>query len=252
MQEILTMIFFIYGTILGSFYNVVGLRVPKGTLFEQQRSYCDTCQRTLGWTELIPVFSYLFQKGRCKECGEKISPIYPVMEMATGLLFAYSFSRFGFSHLTVLGLLLTSLIIPITVSDIAYQKIPNKILLFFTPLFIIYRLFYALTPWWDSLVGAAVAFILVFLIILLSKGGMGMGDLKYYTLFGFIFGTTYFMLLFFLSTLYGVIFGVVKMKKEKTGKKTRIAFGPFIGLAALTVFFYGPNLIRWYLNLFYS
>lgn len=251
MQITLILLFFIYGTVLGSFYNVVGLRVPKGTLFQQQRSYCDTCERTLGWPELIPIFSYLFQGGRCKICREKISPIYPIMEFITGFLFAYSFHRFEFSHLTVLGLLLTSLIIPITVSDIVYQKIPNKILLFFTPLFVIYRFIYPLSPWWDSLLGAAIAFLLVFLIILISKGGMGMGDLKYYTLFGFIFGIKYFFLLFFLSTLYGVVIGVIKMKVDGTGGKTRIAFGPFIGLAALTVFFFGPQIVNWYLNLFY-
>lgn len=251
MQTTLILLFFIYGTVLGSFYNVVGLRVPKETLFKQQRSYCDTCERTLSWTELIPIFSYLFQRGRCKGCGEKISPIYPIMEFITGFLFAYSFYRFGFSHLTVQGLLLTSLIVPITVSDITYQKIPNKILLFFTPLFMIYRFIYPLLPWWDSLLGAMVAFILVFIIILISKGGMGMGDLKYYTLFGFIFGLNYFFLLFFLSTLYGVVIGVVKMKKDGTGGKTRLAFGPFIGLAALTVFYFGPQIVNWYLNLFY-
>lgn len=248
MDITIILLFFIYGTILGSFYNVVGLRVPKGTLFQHQRSYCDTCERTLSWTELIPIFSYLFQGGRCKTCREKISPIYPIMEFLTGFLFAYSFYRFGWSHLTILGVLLTSLIIPITVSDIAYQKIPNKILLFFTPLFMIYRFIYPLAPWWDSILGALIAFTLVFLIIVISKGGMGMGDLKYYTLFGLIFGTKYFFLLFFLSTLYGVVIGVIKMKVEGTGGKTRIAFGPFIGLAALTVFFFGSQIINWYLK----
>lgn len=251
MQTIIILIFFIYGTIFGSFFNVVGLRVPNGTLFKQDRSYCDTCQRTLGWPELIPVFSYVFQGGRCKECRQKISPIYPIMEAITGVLFVFTYLSFGFTPSLMLGLLLIALIVPITVSDIAYQKIPNKILLFFTPLFIIYRILYPLTPWWNSLLGAGVAFLLVFLIILLSKGGMGMGDLKYYTLFGFIFGLAHFFLLFFLSTLYGVVIGIVKMKREGTGGKTRIAFGPFIGLAALTVFYFGNSIIQWYLQLFY-
>ena len=112
----------------------------------------------------------------------------------------------------------------------------------------IYRFIYPLTPWWDSILGALIAFTLVFLIIVISKGGMGMGDLKYYTLFGLVFGTKYFFLLFFLSTLYGVVIGVIKMKVEGTGGKTRIAFGPFIGLAALTVFFFGSQIINWYLK----
>lgn len=184
-------------------------------------------------------------------CRQKISPIYPIMEAITGVLFAYTYIRFGFSHSLILGLLLIALIIPITVSDITYQKIPNKILLFFTPLFLLYRIFQPLTPWWNGLFGATLAFLLVLLIILFSKGGMGMGDLKYYTLFGFIFGLPYFFLLFFLSTLYGTIGGVIKMKVEGTGSKTKIAFGPFIGLAALTVFYYGDSIIQWYLQLLY-
>lgn len=251
MQTIMTIIFFVYGTIFGSFFNVVGLRVPNGTLFKQERSYCDNCQRTLKWSELIPLMSYIFQRGRCKVCRQKISPIYPFMEAITGFLFAYTFIRFGFSHELVLGLLLISLIIPITVSDIVYYKIPNKILLFFIPFFIIYRIFYPLSPWWNVLLGSGVAFLLVFLIILLSKGGMGMGDLKYYTLFGFIFGLRDFFLLFFLSTVYGVIIGIIKMKKAGTGRKTKIAFGPSIGLAALTVYYFSDSIIQWYLQLFY-
>ena len=251
MQIIYLLIFFIYGTIFGSFFNVVGLRVPTKTLFKQQRSYCDTCERTLTWSELIPIWSYVFQKGRCKECKEKISLLYPIMETLTGVLFAFTYYQFGFTQPLVLGLLLISLIIPITVSDLVYQKIPNRTLLFFTPLFIIYRILYPITPWWSSLLGSLGAFVLVFLIILLSKGGMGMGDLKYYTLFGFIFGVQEFLLLFFLSTVYGVMIGVIKMKKEGTGGKTRLAFGPFIGLAALTVFYFGNSIIQWYLQLLY-
>lgn len=242
-------IFFIYGIIFGSFFNVVGLRVPQQTLFQRKRSYCDSCQRTLGWTELIPIVSYLFQKGRCKECDQKISPLYPLIEAITGFLFAYSYYQFGWSHLLILSLLLTALIIPITVADLAYQKIPNRILLFFTPLFIIYRIIYPLTPFWDSLTGALLAFVLVFLIIFLSKGGMGIGDLKYYTLFAFVFGLPEFLLLFFLSTLYGVVAGFVIMKVKKTGRKTKIAFGPYIGLAALTVLYFGEDIIQCYIQL---
>lgn len=250
MEILIMLLFFLYGIILGSFYNVVGLRVPLGTLFQQKRSYCDTCERTLGWTELIPILSYVIQGGRCKTCREKISPIYPIMEFATGFLFAYSFYRFGWSHFTILGILLTSLIIPITVSDITYHKIPNKILFFFIPLFLIYRFIYPLSPWWESLLGILIPFLLVLFIIILSKGGMGMGDLKYFMLFGFVFGVRSFFLLFFLSTLYGVIYGVIKMRLDGTGGKTRIPFGPFIGLAALTVLFFGPQIAQWYFNLF--
>lgn len=250
MEEQVLLILFVYGTIFGSFFNVVGLRVPTQSLLKEKRSYCDTCERTLEWSELIPIWSYLFQLGRCKKCDAKISILYPVIEILTGFLFAYSYYHFNVSASFILALLLIALVIPITVSDVVYQKIPNRILLFFTPLFVIYRLLYPVSSFWNSLLGATFAFSFVFLIIFLSKGGMGMGDLKYYTLFGFIFGLPDFLLLFFLSTLYGVIAGVVILIVKKTGRKTKIAFGPYIGLAALTVLYFGDELIRWYLQLF--
>lgn len=248
MQIIVTFIFFIYGLVFGSFFNVVGLRVPNGTLFDQNRSYCDTCQRTLTWKELIPVWSFLHQKGRCSQCEEKISLLYPIMELATGLLAASMYYRFGWSVETLLGLLLIALIIPITVSDIAYRKIPNKLLLFFTPLFVILRIFYPQPSFWLSLLGAFLAFGLVFVIILSSNGGMGAGDLKYFTLLGFIFGPISFLLLFFLATLYGALIGSIIMKLKNGDRKMTIPFGPYIGLSALTVFYFGEAIIQWYLS----
>ncbi|MGA9518900.1 MAG: prepilin peptidase [Trichococcus sp.] len=248
MHTIVTIIFFIYGLVFGSFFNVVGLRVPNGTLLAQNRSYCDTCQRTLTWKELIPVWSFLRQRGRCSQCKEKISLLYPIMELATGLLAAVTFYRYGWNEQTVLGLLLIALIIPITVSDLAYRKIPNKLLLFFTPLFLGLRILYPQPSLWESLIGAGLAFGLLFVIILVSNGGMGAGDLKYFTLLGFIFGPNLFLLLFFLATLYGAITGMIIMKLKGGNRKMTLPFGPFISLAAVTVFYFGEAMIQWYLS----
>ncbi|MDD4541970.1 MAG: prepilin peptidase [Eubacteriales bacterium] len=249
MQIATTIIFFILGTVFGSFFNVVGLRVPEKSLLSEQRSYCDHCRKQLTWRELIPILSYIAQKGRCKECEARISPLYPIMELVTGLLFAFSYYRYGWSPELILGLILIALIIPVTVADLEYRKVPNQLLLFFSPIFIIYRIFYPLDPWWDSLLGAGVALVLLLLIYFLSRGGMGMGDVKYYILFGFIFGLKQFFLLFLLSNIYGVIIGLVKMRMKGTGRKTKLAFAPFIGLAALTVFYFGDAIVLWYMRL---
>lgn len=249
MQIATIIIFFVFGTVFGSFFNVVGLRVPEKSLFSEQRSYCDHCRKQLGWRELIPVLSFIAQKGRCRECEGKISPLYSVMELVTGFLFAFTYYYFGWGPQLLLGLLLLALIIPVTVSDLTYRKVPNQLLIFFSPIFLVYRVFYPLTPWWDSLLGAGVAFALLLLIFFLSKGGMGMGDVKYYSLFGFIFGLWQFLLLLLLSTIYGVIIGVIKMRVKGTGRKTKLAFAPFIGLAAVTVFYFGDVIIQWYMNL---
>ncbi len=250
MQTATIIIFFIFGSVFGSFFNVVGLRIPNKSFLREKRSYCDYCRRQLSWRELIPVLSYVAQRGRCKECAAKISPLYPVMELITGFLFAFTYYFYGWSNQLLLGLLLIALIMPITVSDIKYRKVPNQLLLFFLPIFIIYHLFYPLTPWWDSLLGAGAAIILLLLIYFLSKGGMGLGDVKYYALLGFIFGLEQFLLLFLLSTVYGVMIGMVKMGVKRTGRKTKLTFAPFIGLAALTVFYFGDVIIQWYKQLF--
>lgn len=244
----LGLIFFIYGLVFGSFFNVVGLRVPNDSLFTQKRSYCDVCNRTLTWQELIPVFSFVKQKGKCLKCQSPILLLYPVVETATGLLFLLNYLLYGISWYTLFGLILISLVMSVTVSDWVFQRIPNKLLLFYTPIVIIYRLFFPLSPYWTSVVGAVFAFVLVFLIILLSKGGMGVGDLKYYTFFGFVFGFNQFLLLFFLSTIYGALYGMSMMLFNKATRKSRIPFGPFIGLAALTVYFFGDSLIQWYVS----
>ncbi len=249
MQTAIVIIFFVFGTVFGSFFNVVGLRVPENSLFSERRSYCDHCGRRLGWRELIPILSFMALKGRCKECKGKISPLYTVMELVTGFLFAFTYYRFGFSQQLLLGLLLTALISPVTVSDIVCNKVPNQLLLFFSPICLLYRIFFPLTPWWDSLLGACAAFALLLIIFFLSKGGMGMGDVKYFALFGFIFGLWQFLLLFLLSTIYGVIIGIGKMRAKGTGRKTRLAFAPFIGLAALTVLYFGDVIIQWYTQL---
>ena len=141
-----------------------------------------------------------------------------------------------------------ALIIPITVSDIAYKKIPNNVLLFFAPLFVVYSIVYPQPSLLLSLLGAVLAFGLVFIIILLSNGGMGAGDLKYFTLLGFIFGPVHFLLLFFLATLYGAVIGFFIMKMKNGDRKMTIPFGPYIGLAALTVFYFGEPIIQWYLS----
>lgn len=250
MQVATTIVFFIFGIVLGSFFNVLGMRAPVKALFDQKRSYCYSCKRQLSWKELIPIWSYLVQKGRCRGCDIEISPLYPIIELTTGVLFAFTYCHFGLTHELLLGVLLISLVIPVTVSDIKYQKIPNSFLLFFTPIFIAYRVFYPLTPWWNSLLGAGAAFLLLFLLVIASRGGMGMGDVKYLTLLGFLFGLEGFLLILLLSTVLGVIIGLIKIYLKGGDRKTKLAFAPFLGVAAMTTLYFGDVIFLWYRGFF--
>jgi leader peptidase (prepilin peptidase)/N-methyltransferase len=243
-------VFFIFGTVFGSFYNVVGIRLPQDTFMEEQRSHCPTCHRTLKWYELIPIISYIIQKGKCRGCGEEISPLYPLIEFGTGVGFALSYIRFGMHPQVIFAIALVSCAMIVTVADIRHRKIPNAILVIFLPIIIGWRMLYPTSPWWSSVVGALVAFVLLAFIIYISKGGMGFGDLKYFVLLGYAFGWELFFLLFLLSTGYGTIISIYLMAKGKVTRKSRIPFGPFISMAALTVLFFGQPILRWYISLF--
>ena len=244
-----TVVFFLFGLVLGSFYNVVGLRVPKKESIVTPPSHCTTCPKRLQPIDLIPVFSYIFLRGKCRQCGAKISPIYMLTEFVTGVLFAFSYWQFGFTAELVVALLFISLLVIINVSDIAYMLIPDKILLVFLPLLIVGRIFSPLSPWWDSIVGALVGFAILYGIAVVSKGGMGGGDIKLFFLLGIVLGTWNSLLTLFLASFIGMFVGIIVLKMRGQGRKTPLPFGPSIAVAAVIVYFYGEALINWYWNI---
>ncbi|KUP06971.1 prepilin peptidase [Bacillus coahuilensis m2-6] len=243
-------LFFLYGTIFGSFYNVVGLRIPVGQSIVRPRSSCPTCSHELTAKELIPVLSYVIQGGKCRQCQAGISLFYPIMELLTGLLFLVTYIHFGFSPNLIIGLTLCSLFIIITVSDLKYMIISDRVLLFFASVLFIERLIFPLTPWWSSFLGAVVGFLLLLIISVVSRGGMGGGDIKLYAVIGLALGVKLTLLSFFLATLVGTVVGVIGMIMGMVHKGKPMPFGPFIAIGSLLAFFYGNELILWYLDLF--
>ncbi|WP_028399377.1 prepilin peptidase [Ectobacillus panaciterrae] len=241
---------FIVGLVLGSFYNVVGMRVPAGQSIVRPRSACPSCSHTLTARELVPVLSYVWQGGKCRNCRTRISPVYPVFELLTGLLFAFTFYWLGWDAEVFIGWTLVSLLMIIVVSDLSYMLIPNKILLFFMIVFVIERICVPLHPWWESIMGAAIGFILLFLIAVLSKGGMGGGDVKLFGVLGFVLGGKLVILAFLLSCFFGTIFGLAGLATGHVKRGKPMPFGPFIMLGALTSYFFGHRLIQYYISFF--
>lgn len=250
MTVVVAAFFFVYGLVFGSFYNVLGLRVPKGESIVNPPSHCPTCDRRLTLLDLVPVFSYVFLRGKCRGCGTKISPIYPMMELITGVLFAFAYLHFGWSWELAVALLFYSLLVVLTVSDLAYMLIPDKFLLFFGIPLVLLRIVEPLDPWWDSYLGAAIGFILLLLIAIISRGGMGGGDIKLFLVIGIVLGTVHSLVVLGLASVIGLIFGLISLRLTKNGRKTPIPFGPSIALAAVIVHLYGAELINWYWNLF--
>jgi leader peptidase (prepilin peptidase) / N-methyltransferase len=241
----------ILGAVLGSFYNVVGMRVPEKKMFQSERSYCPNCKQQIKAYDLIPVISYILLGGKCRSCKQKISLLYPFTELATGLLFGYSYYVIGLEWELITAFVFVSMAAILFVTDMKFMLIPNKILLFFLPLFIILRVITPLDPWWDSIIGAAVAFVLLFLVILFSRGGMGGGDLKLFVVLGVVLGWKGVLLTFFLSSVIGAIISFVLLLTKVLKRKQAIPFGPYILLGALITYFHGEAMISWYINSFF-
>ena len=250
MTTLLTIYTTIIGLILGSFYNVVGLRVPLKESVVAPRSSCPKCKKVLTSLELMPVLSYVLQKGKCRSCKAPISPIYPFMEFVTGLLFAVSPFIIGWRYELIFCYALVSLLIIITVSDLAYMIIPDKILIFFAGLFLLLHLTIHEANWLDILLGAMIGFALLLLIALVSKGGMGGGDIKLFALLGFILGVKQVLLAFFFSVFLGAVVGLVLIAAGIVEKKKPVPFGPFIAAGTLVAYYFGDSLLNWYLQMF--
>lgn len=240
---------FFAGLVLGSFYNVVGLRLPQGESLVHPRSHCTSCGRTLSAWELIPVVSYIALRGKCRSCGAKVSPVYPMFELATGVLFVLSFHQFGFQPELAVALMFASLLVIITISDLSSRLILDKVLLFFVVPLLLLRLTIApLDFWWETLLGGAAGFILLLMTAIVSKGGMGGGDIKLYGVIGLVLGLSQMFLSLFIAAGVGLVAGIIGMMTQGWGRKTEVPFGPFIAVGALTAYFFGDWIIAQYMQ----
>ncbi|MFC0301945.1 prepilin peptidase [Virgibacillus soli] len=251
MEVWLGIYFTMIGLCFGSFFHVVGLRMPKYEKYGISRSRCPACRIQLRWTELIPVLSFILQKGNCKNCHHPIPISYPFIELLTGTLFLMSYIKIGLHVELVTALLLISMLIIVFVSDITYMIIPNRLLLFFLPLLIGVRIIQPLHPWWSSIIGSLLGFGTLYIIILVSRGGMGAGDMKLFGVLGIVLGVQKVLLAFFLACFLGALFGGLLIISKNKSRKHVIPFGPFIVFASIISYFYGQNIVDWYVGLLY-
>ncbi|SFT29457.1 A24 family peptidase [Paenibacillus sp. BC26] len=247
MTTALAIYFFILGLVCGSFFNVVGLRVPLRQSLIHPPSHCTSCQTRLRKRDLIPLFSYLFARGRCHHCGITVSPVYPFGEAITGILFMSMFLLLGTSLELLTGLLLVSLSIIITVSDLKYMLIPNKVLIAFLPLLVLARLLHHDQPLWHYAVGAILGGGMLLLINLLSRGQMGLGDAKLFFVCGLAIGLPHILVAMLLACLTGSIVGGTLQLFHLVKRKQPIPFGPFLAIGTLAAYCFGDDLIKGYL-----
>lgn len=228
--------FFIFGTIFGSFFNVVGCRIPKGESILYPPSHCTNCNHRLGPLELIPIISFLIQGRKCKNCHQKISWFYPIFEFSCGVLFAIAFLIFGFSMDLVIALTFISMISIIVLSDYEYMIIPDSILIFFGSAFIIEFL---IKDGWKLTLGHILEGVIAFFIMwgikklgdfLFKRESMGGGDIKLMFVFGLVLGFPLAIVSIFLGSIIGLPISLVLVHKSSNHE---IPFGPFLSAGAL-------------------
>ncbi len=239
--------FFIFGLIFGSFFNVVATRIPKNESIVFPKSHCDICNHTLKWYELIPILSFLFQKGKCKNCGHKLSIMYPFSELATGLLFLVSFYSFGFSLDLIISLTLVSTFIVIIISDINYLMIPDRFIVI--PSIIVFIVTLIDKGILNSLIQVGygiLAFLLMYLVMLLGnkmfqKESLGGADIKLMFLVGLTLDAMLSIVVIFLASFIALPVSIFLLIKNK---EHIIPFGPFLMIGLLIVYFTKLNIIE--------
>ena len=247
MEIYYTIVLFVFGIVLGSFYNVVGYRLPKGESLLFPSSHCTKCNHKLGASELVPVFSYLFLRGKCKNCGQKISLFYPIFELSTGILFAISYTIFGFSIELAIALTFISTLLIIIISDYQTMIIPDEVLLSGSILLVIELWIQrGLQGTLEAILSGILAFVTMFLLkkfgdFLFKKESMGGGDIKLMFVFGIVLGYPLAIIAIFVASFialpvaiyFTMRYGNQKYIDDEEIPEHSIPFGPFLAIAAI-------------------
>ena len=238
-------LFFILGTILGSFYMVVAERIPRGESIVTPPSHCDNCKHRLTPLELIPIFSYIFQGGRCKNCKTKLSIFYPLYEVVSGILFSLTYISYGLTPQLIIALTFVSMILIIVLSDIEYMIISDSVLIvssifLIVEIFIIYDIKFLGLSILNGLISFAIMYLLrLFGNFIFKKDTMGGGDIKLMFIFGLVLDYKMAILSIFIASIIGLPISFIIIKKKKNHE---IPFGPFLSLGALIILLFQLNL----------
>lgn len=253
MYAYMLILFFIFGTVFGSFFCVVGYRRANKKSIVAPRSSCQSCGHQLSFKELIPVISYLLQKGKCRHCGKHISIFYPIVELFTGILFMISYYSFGLSYDLIIALLLSSYFSIVVITDLNYYMIPDEVTIFFgITIAIVTILKYGLGSW-QYLLNGLIMFFLMYIIMkignfIFKQESLGGGDIKLL----FVLGMTMPLILSILGISLACVLALpvaCYLYFKKNDKA--VPFGPFLIGAFLILFLLkiDPQVIYDYLLL---
>jgi leader peptidase (prepilin peptidase) / N-methyltransferase len=236
----------LFGAVIGSFLNVVAHRVPLGESLVSPPSRCPECEAPVKPYDNVPVVSWLLLRGRCRNCGTRISPRYPLVELATALVFAAVVAVRGFDNDLVLELPFVAALIALAAIDFDHKLLPNKIVYPLAAYGVIATLLVDRDDLVENLIAGAGAFAFLLLAVIAYPRGMGMGDVKLAGAMGLYLGLSVIPALL-TAFLTGSIVGVVIIAREgAAGRKKAVPFGVFLALGGIVGVLAGPELIDLY------
>ncbi|MBF0456579.1 MAG: prepilin peptidase [Nitrospirae bacterium] len=247
-----------FGLIVGSFLNVCIYRLPReGLSIVSPPSGCPACGKRIKPWHNIPVISYLFLRGRCAYCGVRISLRYPAVELLNAVFYVLICVKFGITAYSIYYMMFISALIVITFIDIDYQIIPDAITVPGMALGLIGSTFILPDPHIygrllgisGSVIGLLTGGVIFYIIAVVSRGGMGGGDIKFMAMAGATFGWKLVLLTIFIGSFTGSVYGISLMIFKGKGRKAKVPFGPFLSLGAAVSLLYGREIIAYYLNL---
>ncbi len=238
----------LFGLIIGSFLNVLILRVPAGESIVTAPSHCIKCGKRLKWYELIPLFSWLVLRGRCSGCKNPISAQYPLVEAATGIAYVLIYIRYGLSVEMLLYCSMTSALLALSVIDFRTYEIPPGFNVF---LLVVGAALVAtdLSNWSLYVIGFFAVSSLLLIIFLVSGGrGIGGGDVKLMAVCGLILGWKLIIVAFIIGCILGSVIHLMRMAVK--GEGSVLAMGPYLSAGVFAAVLWGGYIINWYLGMF--
>lgn len=238
---------FVFGTVIGSFLNVLIFRLPRRISIVTPQSFCPRCNKRIKWYENIPVISYIILGGKCSKCRKPISLRYPIVEALTGLLFIYTYGRFHFGYpFFFLGFYFSALIV-ITFIDFSFQVIPDVLSIPGIFLGILFQLFRS--NFVAGIIGMVFGGGMILLIRVIGgrvykKEVMGMGDVYLTAMIGAFVGFPFILPAIFIGALVGAAMGVAYIIATRQDRESPIPFGPFLSLGGIAVIIFEPQIYR--------
>ena len=246
MEKLYLIIFFIFGSIMGSFYHVIATRLSNGLSIVKPASHCEKCNHQLKWYELIPIISYVIQGGKCIKCKTKLPISYFLMELCTGILFAVCYHVFDTPIEIVISIVFVSSLMIIIISDIEYMIILDEVLIFaIISIIILYIIDMGLYETSIKILAGSGSFVTMLLIkklgdLMFKQESLGGGDIKLMFLIGLVIGYEMSICNIFLATFiaFPIALFLLIAKKDNI-----IPFGPFLSMSAIILYIGGLNLV---------